>query len=88
MTSVSLAAHAERADGLLAGGARRRGRYHWSSQRGWERTWRAEAELEATPLALNDAACPCSRRRGHPGPGETTPEVRGIVGLRFSEPLR
>ena len=54
MTALSVAVHGEQRDGLLAGGLRAEGAYRWSSVRGWEPSWRAEAEGEATPLAIND----------------------------------
>src|SRR5262249_49664702 len=54
MTALSFAIHDEQRDGLLAGGLRAEGAYRWSSLRGWEPSWRAEADGEATPLAIND----------------------------------
>jgi hypothetical protein len=89
MTALSLAVHGEQQDGLLAGGLRAEGAYRWSIVRGWEQTFRAEAEGEATLLAINDrpvslyAAGVVERAGGLPAP-----EVRFFVGVRVSEPLR
>jgi hypothetical protein len=99
LTALSLAARTERADGLLAGGVRVEGAWRWSSRRGWEPTWRAEAEVEATPLALNDrplslfataSASPIADLSALDA--ATRPaaqaDVRALIGVRFSQPLR
>jgi hypothetical protein len=99
LTALSLAARAERADGLLVAGARAEGAWRWSSRRGWEPHARAEAELEVTALAINDRplsflAWASAEAGASVAAGEGTAragspvEVRGLVGLRFSQPLR
>jgi hypothetical protein len=88
MSALALALHGERRDGLAAGGVRGEAAYRWSSARGWEPNLRAEAEAEATPLAINDrplsayALAVVDAAGGLPGP-----DVRVFVGLRLSEPL-
>jgi hypothetical protein len=89
MTALSLAVHGEQGDGLLAGGLRAEGAYRWSSVRGWEPSWRAEAEGEATPLAINDRPLSVYALAVVEGAGGLPdPEARVFVGLRISEPLR
>jgi hypothetical protein len=89
MTALSIALHDERADGLLGGGLRGEGAYRWSSARNWEPTFRAEAEAEATPLALNDRPLSVyARAVVDAAGGLPAPEACLVVGLRFSEPLR
>jgi hypothetical protein len=89
MTAVSIAAHAQRDDGLLAGGARAEVTRRWSSVRGWEEALRVEGEVEAIPLAINDrplslfAAASADAAGGLPAP-----EWRLVVGARVSAPLR
>jgi hypothetical protein len=89
MTALVVALHGERSDGLLAGGLRGEGAYRWSSARKWEPSFRAEAEGEAIPLALNDLplsvyALAVVEAAG----GLPQPAARVFVGLRLSEPLR
>jgi hypothetical protein len=89
MTALAVALHDERADGLLAGGLRAEGAYRWSSARNWEPSFRAEAEVEATPLALNDRPLSVyARAVVDAAGGLPAPETRLFVGLRLSEPLR
>jgi hypothetical protein len=89
MTAMAVAVHDERRDGLLAGGLRGEGAYRWSSVRGWEPSWRAEAEVEATPLAINDRPLSVYTRAVVQGAGGLPgPETRVFVGLRLSQPLR
>jgi hypothetical protein len=89
MTALALALHGEQRDGLLAGGLRAEGDYRWSSRRGWEPSWRAEAEGEATPLAINDRPLSLYALAVVEGAGGLPrPEARAFVGVRVSEPLR
>jgi len=88
MTALTVAVHGEQRDGLLAGGLRGEGAYRWSSVRGWEPSWRAEAEGEATPLAINDRPLSIYALAVVEGAGALArPEARVFVGLRFSQPL-
>jgi len=89
LTALAVAVHAEQRDGLLAGGLRTESAYRWSSVRGWEPTWRAEAEGEATLLAINDRPLSLYARASVEGAGDLPgPEARLFVGLRISQPLR
>jgi hypothetical protein len=89
MTALAAAVHGERRDGLLAGGLRADVAYRWSSVRGWEPSWRAEAEAEATPIAINDRPLSIyARAVVDAGGGFPRPEARLFVGLRLSQPLR
>jgi hypothetical protein len=89
MTALSLAVHGEQRDGLLGGGLRAEGAYRWSSVRGWEPSWRAEAEGEVTLLAINDRPLSVYALAAVDGAGGLpSPEARVFVGLRLSEPLR
>jgi len=89
MTALAIALNDERGDGLLAGGLRGEGAYRWSSARNWEPSFRAEAEAEATPLALNDRPLSLYAQAVLDAAGGLpAPEARLFVGLRFSEPLR
>jgi hypothetical protein len=89
MTALSLAVHGEQRDGLLAGGLRGEAAHRWSSIRGWEPSWRAEADAETTPLAVNDRPLSVFALAAVEGAGGSpAPEARLFVGLRLSEPLR
>ena len=89
MSALSLALHGQRSDGLLAGGLRGEGAYRWSSVRKWERSFRAEAEGEVIPLALNDRPLSVYARADvQAAGGLPAPEARVFVGVRLSEPLR
>lgn len=89
MTALAFAVHGEQRDGLLAGGLRAEAAYRWSSVRGWEPSWRAEAEGEATPLAINDRPLSVYALAVVEGAGGSPrPEARVFVGLRLSQPLR
>ena len=54
MSTLAVALHSERADGLAAGGVRAEASHRWSSVRGWERAYRVDADAEVTPFAAND----------------------------------
>ena len=89
MSTLALALHSERADGLAAGGVRAEASHRWSSVRGWERAYRVDADVEVTPLAANDrplALFAIAQRRERPD--LPRPELRVMAGLRFSQPLR
>jgi hypothetical protein len=89
MTALSAAVRGERSDGLLAGGARVEASRRWSSARGWENAWRADAEAEAVPLALNDrplSVFAAAAADSQAGGGR--PDVQVMVGVRLSEPRR
>jgi hypothetical protein len=89
MTALAVAAHGERRDGLLADGLRAEGAYRWSSLRGWEPSWCAEAEGEATPAAINDRPLSVYALAVVEGAGGLpAPAARVFVGLRISEPLK
>jgi len=89
MSELSLAAHGQRADGLLAGGARAEAAQRWSSTRGWERAYRLEAEVEAIPIAVNDRPVSLfAAAAADAGGGLPTPDLRFVVGVRVAEPLR
>jgi hypothetical protein len=89
MTALGFTARAVQRDGLLAGGVRAEAAYRWSSVRGWERAFRAEADAEATPLAINDRPVSLfAAARAEGGGGFPEPELRLVVGVRVSEPLR
>jgi hypothetical protein len=89
MSTLAVALHGERADGLAAAGVRAEASHRWSSARGWERAYRVDADAEWTPLAVNDRplalfalASAASR------PDLPRAELSVIAGLRFSQPLR
>ena len=63
MSTLALALHSERADGLAAGGVRAEASHRWSSVRGWERAYRVDADVEVTPLAANDRPAGAVRDR-------------------------
>jgi hypothetical protein len=88
MTALSLALHGERGDGLLAGGLRAEASRRWSSERNWENALRIDGEAELTPLAVNDRPVSLfAAARADAGGGLPHPELRFVVGVRFSEPL-
>jgi hypothetical protein len=89
MTAVSVALRGERDDGLAAAGVRAEGARRWSSARGWENTFRIDADAELTPIAINDR--PLSFFAAAVADATTDPsrpELRVVAGLRFTEPLR
>jgi hypothetical protein len=89
MTALSLAGHAERADGLLAGGLRVEGSHRWSSARRWERAFRLDGDVEVTPIAINDRPVSLfTAFTAAVAPHLPQPELRLTVGLRIAEPLR
>jgi hypothetical protein len=89
MTALSVAAHAQRGDGLIAGGARVEAARRWSSARGWEEALRVEGELEAIPLAVNDRPLSLfAAASGDAAGGLSGSEWRLVVGARVSAPLR
>jgi hypothetical protein len=89
MTAVSLAAHAQRGDGLLSGGARAEAARRWSSVRGWEQALRFEGEVEAIPVAVNDRPLSVfASASAEAAGGMLGTELRLLVGARVSEPLR
>jgi hypothetical protein len=89
MTALSVALRTERTDGLAAAGLRAEGSRRWSSARGWENAYRFDADVELTPIAVNDrpfsvfAAAAVDSATDPPRPG-----FHVIAGLRFAEPLR
>jgi hypothetical protein len=89
MTTVAVALHGERADGLAAGGVRAEASHRWSSVRGWERAYRVDADFEVTPLAANDRPLALfAIASADTGPDLPRPELRVMAGVRFSQPLR
>jgi len=88
MTTVAVALHGERADGLAAGGVRAEASHRWSSARGWERAYRVDADAEWTPLAANDRPIALfALVTGDTAPDLPRPELRVMAGVRFSQPL-
>jgi hypothetical protein len=89
MTALAVSMHGEQRDGLLAGGLRAEAAYRRSSVRGWEPSWRADADGEATPVAINDRPLSVYAAAFVEGAGALPrPEAQVFVGLRLSEPLR
>ena len=89
MTTVAVALHGERADGLAAGGVRAEASHRWSSVRGWERAYRVDADFEVTPLAVNDRPLALfAIVTADTGAALPLPELRVMAGVRFSQPLR
>lgn len=80
----------ESSGGLLVGGLRAEWGRAWSSQRGWAQAMRAEAELEVTPIALNDlpvsfVASGTVELGNHTPDGR--PRYRAFAGVRLGAPL-
>ena len=89
MTTLAVALHGERADGLAAGGVRAEASHRWSSVRGWERAYRVDADFEVTPLAANDRPLALfAIVTADTGADLPRPELRVMAGVRFSQPLR
>ena len=88
MSTLALAFHGERADGLAAGGVRAEAGHRWSSVRGWERATRVDADVEVTPLAVNDRPLALfAIATADTGPDLPRPELRVMAGVRISQPL-
>jgi hypothetical protein len=88
MSTLALALHGERADGLTAGGVRAEASHRWSSVRGWERAYRVDADAEVTPLAANDRPIALfAIASAVSSPDMPRSELRVMAGLRFSQPL-
>jgi hypothetical protein len=89
MTTVSVALHGERTDGLAAGGVRVEASHRWSNLRGWERAYRVDADAEWTPIAANDRPIALfAIATAEIAPDLPRPELRVMAGVRFSQPLR
>jgi len=89
MSTLAVALHSERADGLAAGGLRAEASHRWSSVRGWERAYRVDADAEVTPIALNDRPLALfALVTAASTPDIPQPELRIMAGLRLSQPLR
>jgi hypothetical protein len=89
MSTLAVAFHSERADGLAAGGVRAEASHRWSSARGWERAYRVDADIELTPLAANDRPIALfAIVTADTAPDLPRPELRMMAGVRFSQPLR
>jgi hypothetical protein len=89
MTTVAVALHGERADGLAGGGVRAEASHRWSSVRGWERAYRVDADAEVTPMAANDRPLALfAVATADSAPDLPRPELRVLAGVRFSQPLR
>jgi hypothetical protein len=89
MSTLAIAFHSERADGLAAGGLRAEASHRWSSTRGWERAYRVDADAELTPLAANDRPIALfALASAASSPDLPAPELRVMAGVRFSQPLR
>jgi len=89
MSTLSVALHSERADGLAAGGLRGEASHRWSAARGWERTFRVDGDIEVTPIALNDRPVSLFAMATAATGGELPlPELRVLAGIRFAAPTR
>jgi hypothetical protein len=89
MSTLAMAFHGERADGLAAGGLRAEAGQRWSSARGWERAFRVDADIEVTPVAANDRPLALfAIATAATAPDLPHPELRVMAGIRFSQPLR
>lgn len=89
MSTLSVALHSERADGLAAGGLRGEASHRWSAARGWERTFRVDGDIEVTPLAVNDRPVSLFAMATATTGGELpVPELRVLAGVRFAAPTR
>ena len=89
MSTLAVALHGERSDGLAAGGVRAEASHRWSSARGWERAYRVDADAEWTPLAVNDRPVALfALATAQSAPDLPRPELRVMAGVRFSQPLR
>ena len=90
MSTLALALHGERADGLAAGGVRAEASHRWSSVRGWERAYRVDADAEVTPLAANDwpiALFAIASADERPGPAAARAARDGRPPLLAAAPL-
>jgi hypothetical protein len=88
LTAVSVAARAERESGLAWASLRLEGVHRFSSARGWEQAFRADAEAEITPLAVNDRPLALfAQASGAIAPDLPETEVRLLFGVRFVQPL-
>jgi hypothetical protein len=88
MSTLAVALHSERADGLAAGGLRAEASHRWSSMRGWERAYRVDADAEVTPLAANDRPIALfAIASAVSAPDLPQAELRVMAGVRFSQPL-
>jgi hypothetical protein len=89
LSTLALAFHSERADGLAAGGLRAEAGQRWSSARGWEPATRLDADLEVTPVAANDRPLALfAIATAATGADLPRPELRVMAGIRLSQPLR
>jgi hypothetical protein len=89
MSTLALAFHSERADGLAAGGVRAEASHRWSSVRGWELATRVDGDVEVTPLAANDRPVALfAVVTAYSAPDLPRPELRAMAGIRLSQPLR
>jgi hypothetical protein len=89
MTALSVAFHGERRDGLAAGGVRAEACRRWSSTRGWENAYRLDADVEVTPLAVNDRPLSLfATATAAAGIDSSRPDVIITAGVRFGQPLR
>jgi len=89
MTALSLAFRGERRDGLATGGVRAEACRRWSSVRGWENAYRFDADVEVTPLAVNDRPLSLfAAATADGGVDPSRPNVTITAGVRFGGPLR
>ncbi len=93
MTALSIACRGERRDGLAGGGVRAEAARRWSSARGWETSYRLDADAEVTPIAVNDRpislfAAASAETGTHAARLDLRADLRVMAGIRFSQPLR
>jgi len=82
--------HGESARGLVTGGVRAELGRAWSSQRGWGQAFRAEGEVEVTPVAVNDLplslVLAAMVEAGHHTP-DGNARFRTFAGVRLGAPI-
>jgi hypothetical protein len=91
LTGACASLRGESARGLVSGELRGEWGRAWSSQRGWQPALQLQAEVEVTPLALNDlplsvVVSGAVERGAHTPDG--SPRFRTFAGLRLGAPLR
>jgi hypothetical protein len=91
MTALGVSGRGETDGGLCAGGFRGQWGRAWSTGAGWHSVLRVEAELEVTPLAINDLPVSLALAAGYETATRehTRPRpFRLLAGLRLGTPLR
>jgi hypothetical protein len=90
LTAACASAAGESAGGLVSGELRAEWGRAWSSRRGWGQAYRATAQLEVTPIALDDLPLSIVLAAAVEG-GNNTPDgnarFRSFAGIRLGAPL-